>query len=200
MSTIRPVVAVTAAAAAVAALLLAGSPAVDAATGALVWETQTVDPNLPYTITGAPRVVEGKVIIGNSGAEYGVRGYVSAYDAESGDLVWRTHTVPGNPADGFESPAMERAAETWSGEWWKLGGGGTAWDSMAYDPQLRLLYVGTGNGSPWTRHIRSPGGGDNLYLSSILALRCGGCRACCPRRPVCWRRSAWIRQSPRASS
>jgi len=145
--------------------------ALDAATGEPVWETLTIDPRWPYTITGAPRIVEGKVIIGNGGAEFGVRGYVSAYDADNGDLVWRTYTVPGDPALPFESAALERAASTWKGgEWWKVGGGGTAWDSMAYDPELRLLYVGTGNGSPWSRYVRSPGGGDNLYLSSILAL------------------------------
>ncbi len=144
--------------------------ALDAATGALVWEALTVDPAQPYTITGAPRVVEGKVIIGNGGAEYGVRGYVSAYDAATGALVWRFHTVPGNPADGFENEAMARAAETWTGEWWKLGGGGTVWDSLAYDPVLRLLYVGVGNGTPWNRRLRSPGGGDNLFLTSIVAL------------------------------
>ncbi|MDX1567404.1 MAG: PQQ-dependent dehydrogenase, methanol/ethanol family [Longimicrobiales bacterium] len=145
--------------------------ALDAATGELLWETVTVDQTLPYTITGAPRVVDGKVIIGNGGAEYGVRGYVSAYDPDSGEMVWRTYTVPGDPAEGFESEAMEAAAETWTGEWWEYGAGGTAWDGMAYDPDLDLLYVGTGNGTPWNRQIRSPGGGDNLYLSSILALR-----------------------------
>jgi len=145
--------------------------AVDATTGVEVWETLTVDPESPYTITGAPRVVEGLVLIGNGGAEFGVRGYVTAYDARTGEQVWRTYTVPGNPADGFESAAMERAAETWTGEWWTVGGGGTAWDAMAYDPELELLYIGTGNGSPWSRLQRSPGGGDNLYLSSIIALR-----------------------------
>jgi len=145
--------------------------ALDAATGARIWEVRTVDPERPYTITGAPRVVAGKVIIGNGGAELGVRGYVSAYHPETGALIWRTYTVPGDPSQPFESPALERAAKTWSGEWWKAGGGGTAWDSMAYDPELDLLYVGTGNGSPWARRHRSPGGGDNLYLSSILALR-----------------------------
>lgn len=145
--------------------------ALDAKTGKPVWEVVTVDQSKAYTITGAPRVVKGKVIIGNGGAEFGVRGYVSAYDPKDGKLVWRTYTVPGNPADGFESKAMEEAAKTWSGgEWWKIGGGGTAWDSMAFDPDLNLLYVGTGNGSPWSRTHRSPGGGDNLYLSSILAL------------------------------
>ncbi len=145
--------------------------ALDARDGSVVWRVLTVDPSLPYTITGAPRVVKGRVLIGNGGAEYGVRGYISAYDAETGVLDWRFHTVPGNPADGFESPAMKMAAETWNGEWWQLGGGGTVWDSMAYDPELDLLYVGVGNGSPWNRRLRSPGGGDNLFLSSIVALR-----------------------------
>ncbi|MBC2837720.1 PQQ-dependent dehydrogenase, methanol/ethanol family [Robiginitalea sp. SC105] len=144
--------------------------ALDARTGEKEWEVFTIDPEKAYTITGAPRVVKGKVIIGNGGAEYGVRGYISAYDADSGQLDWRFYTVPGNPADGFENKAMEAAARTWTGEWWKFGGGGTAWDAMAFDPELDLLYVGTGNGAPWNRDIRSPGGGDNLYLSSILAL------------------------------
>jgi quinohemoprotein ethanol dehydrogenase len=145
--------------------------ALNAETGKPLWQVLTVDPQRPYTITGAPRVVKGKVIIGNGGAEFGVRGYVSAYDAESGKLAWRFYTVPGDPSKPFESPALERASKTWTGEWWKIGGGGTVWDSLAYDPELDLLYVGTGNGSPWNREIRSPGGGDNLYLSSILALR-----------------------------
>jgi quinohemoprotein ethanol dehydrogenase len=144
--------------------------AIDAATGEAEWETVTVDQSLPYTITGAPRIVDGKVLIGNGGAEFGVRGYVSAYDAESGELVWRSYTVPGDPSEPFESAALERAAETWNGEYWKLGGGGTVWDSMAFDPELQLIYIGTGNGSPWRAELRSPGGGDNLYLSSILAL------------------------------
>jgi len=145
--------------------------ALDAKTGAVVWDVLTVDPDEPYTITGAPRVVGGRVVIGNGGAEFGVRGYVSAYDARDGRMLWRTFSVPGNPALGFESPALEAAAKTWTGEWWKLGGGGTVWDSMAYDPELDLLYVGTGNGSPHARWLRSPEGGDNLYLASILALR-----------------------------
>ena len=145
--------------------------ALDAGTGAVVWETLTVDPAKPYTITGAPRVVKGKVIIGNGGAEYGVRGYVTAYDADTGEQVWRFYTVPGDPSQPFEHPELEAAARTWNGRWWESGGGGTAWDAFAYDPELDLLYVGTGNGSPWPRKIRSPGGGDNLYLSSILALR-----------------------------
>jgi quinohemoprotein ethanol dehydrogenase len=145
--------------------------ALDAETGELVWSVVTVDQSKDYTVTGAPRVVKGKVILGNGGAEFGVRGYVSAWNPETGELAWRTFTVPGDPALPFESPALERAAATWTGEWWKAGGGGTVWDSMAYDPELDLLYVGTGNGSPWSRYARSPGGGDNLYVCSILALR-----------------------------
>ena len=142
----------------------------DAETGEVVWDVSTIDRTKPYTITGAPRVVKGKVIIGNGGAEYGVRGYVSAYDADSGELAWRFYTVPGDPSKPFEHSELEMAAETWTGEWWKVGGGGTVWDSMAFDPELDLLYVGTGNGSPWARKLRSPGGGDNLFLCSILAL------------------------------
>ena len=145
--------------------------ALDAATGAKLWETLTVDPERSYTITGAPRIVEGKIIIGTGGAELGVRGYVSAYDPQNGELVWRFYTVPGDPSKPFESPALASAAKTWHGNWWEVGGGGTVWDSMAYDPELGLLYIGTGNGSPWARSARSKGGGDNLYLSSILALR-----------------------------
>ena len=145
--------------------------ALDAGDGKVVWQVTTVDQNQPYTITGAPRVVKGKVIIGNGGGEYGVRGYVSAYDAETGKQIWRFYTVPGDPSLPFESPALEKAAKTWTGEWWKMGGGGTVWDSLAYDPELDLLYVGAGNGSPWNQQIRSPQGGDNLYLSCILALR-----------------------------
>jgi quinohemoprotein ethanol dehydrogenase len=145
--------------------------ALDAATGEPVWDVNTIDRSKPYTITGAPRVVKGKVLIGNGGAEYGVRGYVSAYDAATGELAWRFYTVPGDPSKPFEHPELEHAATTWTGSWWELGGGGTVWDSMAYDPVLDLVYIGTGNGSPWARTLRSPGGGDNLYLSSILALR-----------------------------
>lgn len=144
--------------------------ALDSTTGRELWSVMTVDESLPYTITGAPRIVKGQVIIGNGGAEYGVRGYITAYDVASGEQRWRYYTVPGNPADGFEQPELEMAAETWNGEWWKLGGGGTVWDAMAYDADLNLLYIGVGNGSPWNQSLRSPGGGDNLFLSSIVAL------------------------------
>ena len=146
--------------------------ALDAQTGAVVWSVVTVDQSRPYSITMAPRIVKGRVIVGNGGAEFGVRGYVSAYDAETGALDWRFYTVPGDPSQPFEHPELERAAKTWdpSAKYWEVGGGGTAWNSVAYDPELDLLYVGTGNGSPWSKHVRSPGGGDNLFLSSILAL------------------------------
>ncbi len=145
--------------------------ALDTAIGKPVWETLTIDPKMRYAITGAPRVVKGKVIIGNGGAEMGVRGYVSAYDAETGNLVWRFYTVPGDPSKPFESPFLEKAAKTWSGEWWKNGGGGTVWDAMAYDPQLDLLYIGSGNADPWARRIRNARAQDNLLASSIIALR-----------------------------
>ncbi len=144
--------------------------ALRASTGEVLWEKWTVDSTQAYTLTGAPRIVEGMVLIGNSGAEFGVRGYISAYDATSGELAWRFYTVPGNPQEGFEKEAMEKAARTWSGEWWRYGGGGTVWDAIVYDAALGYLYIGTGNGSPWDRNHRSPEGGDNLFLSSIIAL------------------------------
>ncbi len=144
--------------------------ALDMRTGGEQWEVQTTDPTSAQSITGAPRVMRGKVIIGNSGAEFGVRGYVSAYDVQDGHLVWRFYTVPGDPAAGFSDEVQAMAAKTWNGQWWKHGGGGTVWDSMAYDVQSNLLYIGVGNGSPHNRRVRSPGGGDNLFLSSIVAL------------------------------
>jgi quinohemoprotein ethanol dehydrogenase len=146
--------------------------ALDAESGKLVWEVQTTDSSADYSITGAPRIVRGNVIIGNAGGEFAVRGYVSAYDAQTGKLAWRFYTVPGDPSKPFENEAMKRAAKTWTGDtWYKLGGGGEAWDAFAYDPDLDLLYFGTANGSPWAADWRSPGGGDNLYVCSILAVR-----------------------------
>jgi quinohemoprotein ethanol dehydrogenase len=145
--------------------------AVDRATGELVWSVMTVDPELPLYITGAPKIFKGKVLIGNGGTEvHAARGYVTAYDAETGEQAWRFWIVPGNPADGFENEAMRMAAETWTGEWWKYGGGGNAWHGFTYDAELDQLYIGTGNGSPWDQKVRSPGGGDNLFLTSIVAL------------------------------
>jgi quinohemoprotein ethanol dehydrogenase len=148
----------------------------EAKSGKPIWDISTIDRTKPYTITGAPRIVKGKVIIGNGGGELGVRGYITAYDAETGHQDWRFYIVPGDPRAPVESEHLKKALPTWNSEggnwkWWEIGGGGTAWDSMAYDPELDLLYVGTGNGSPWSRYIRSPGGGDNLYVSSILAIR-----------------------------
>jgi quinohemoprotein ethanol dehydrogenase len=145
--------------------------ALDAATGKTVWSIDTIDKTKPYTITSAPRVFNDKVVIGNSGSEYGVRGYMSAYDSATGKLLWRTYTVPGDPAKGFESPAMEKAAKTWSGKWWESGGGGSPWGGISYDPDLDMLYFGTANGVAWDQKHRSPEGGDNLYLASIIALK-----------------------------
>ena len=145
--------------------------AVDADNGKEVWSVMTVDPRKALFITGAPKVFRGKVIIGNGGTEWGAaRGYATAYDATTGEMAWRFWVVPGNPADGFENKAMEMAAETWNGEWWKFGGGGNIWNGITYDPEFNAVYIGTGNGSPWNRKIRSPGGGDNLFLCSIVAL------------------------------
>ena len=144
--------------------------ALDAKTGKPAWTTVTVDQSKPYTITMAPRIIHGKVMIGNSGSEYGVRGYVSAYDADTGKMVWRFYVVPGDPSKPFENKAMEMAAKTWTGDWWKSGGGGSPWDSLSYDPESNLLYFGTGNGLPWDEKARSPGGGTNLFLSSIVAV------------------------------
>jgi quinohemoprotein ethanol dehydrogenase len=148
--------------------------ALNASDGSLAWETVTVDQSQPYTITGAPRAANGLVYIGNGGAEYGVRGYVSAYDAATGALRWRFYTVPGDPSKGPDhaasDPIMAKAAATWTGEWWTLGGGGTVWDAIVYDADFDQLLVGVGNGSPWNQRLRSPGGGDNWFLSSIVAL------------------------------
>jgi quinohemoprotein ethanol dehydrogenase len=140
--------------------------ALDAASGKPVWVVKTVPLGGRYTITGAPRIVKNLVLIGNGGGEMGIRGYVTAYDAATGKQVWRFYTVPGDPSKPFESPALKKAATTWSGEWWKHGGGGPVWDSMVYDPKLNLVYIGTGNGT-WNRGKLS---GDSLYLSSIVAL------------------------------
>ncbi len=148
--------------------------ALDAGSGEEVWSTVTVDQSKPYTITGAPRVVKGKVLIGNGGAEYGVRGYVSAYDADSGDLAWRFYTVPPGPgakADGAASDdVIEKMRATWAGDWSEFGGGGTVWDAIVYDQEYDQVLIGVGNGSPWNHKIRSQGKGDNLFVSSVVAL------------------------------
>jgi len=145
--------------------------ALDAETGKPVWEARVAYSQDNYTVTMAPRVAKGKVIIGVSGAEFPVRGFFSAYDANTGQLAWRFYTIPGDPSKPFENPALKKAAETWSGEWWKLGGGGTVWDGMAYDPDADLIYVGTGNGGPWPEQLRQSKGKDNLFVCSILAVK-----------------------------
>lgn len=143
----------------------------DAASGKPIWSVTTVPEDSNYSITGAPRVANGKILIGNGGAEYaGVRGYVTAYDAKTGRQVWRFYTVPAGPDGPFENPAMEMAATTWTGDAWAGGGGGTAWDAIVFDPEFNSVYIGVGNGSHWDRNIRSPDGGDNLFLSSIVAV------------------------------
>ena len=143
--------------------------ALDGKSGKVVWSIQTTDPKQPYTITQVPRLVKGMVIIGNAGAEYTCRGYVSAYDAETGKMKWRFYTVPGAPGEPTTAE-LEKARKTWNGEFWKFGGGATAWDSILYDPKTNLVFFGTGNGLSWAPDIRSPGGGDNLFTSSVIAL------------------------------
>ena len=142
----------------------------DAATGKVVWEARVAFPQDRYTITMAPRIAKGKVIIGVSGGDRPMRGFFDAYDAMTGRRAWRFYTVPGDPSKGFENAAMRKAAETWDNEWWTRGGGGAVWDGAAYDPELELVYVGTGNAEPWTFHLRSSKDKDNLYVASILAV------------------------------
>jgi quinohemoprotein ethanol dehydrogenase len=144
--------------------------AIEAKTGRPAWSVQTFDKNSARAITGAPRVFDGKVVIGHSGDEVKVRGYVTTYDAETGKELWRFYAIPGNPADGFENKVMEMAAKTWAGEWWKYGGGGAVWNSIAYDPDTQTIYFGTGNGAPFNRRVRSADQGDNLFASSIIAV------------------------------
>ena len=145
--------------------------ALDARTGKPLWSVQTLDQGDPRFISGPPRVFDGKVLIGNAGAdEAAIRGYVTAYDSETGKQLWRFWTVPGDPAKGFENKAMEMAARTWAGDWWTKGGGGTVWNAMSYDAATDTIFIGTGNGSPWNRKLRSEGKGDNLFLCSIVAL------------------------------
>jgi PQQ-dependent dehydrogenase (methanol/ethanol family) len=145
--------------------------ALDGKTGKEQWTAWTVpEKGTHHTSTATPRIANGKIFIGNGGAEYDIRGYVGAYDADTGKQLWKWYTVPGDPSKGFENKAMEMAAKTWKGEWWKLGGGATVWDAFVYDPKTNLVYFGTGNGLAWAQEIRSPGGGDNLFVSSIVAL------------------------------
>jgi PQQ-dependent dehydrogenase (methanol/ethanol family) len=144
--------------------------AVDAKSGRKIWERQVTDPDLWLSITGAPRIANDRIFIGEAGSEFHQRGYIAAYSVDDGKELWRWWSVPGDPSKGFEQPELEWAAKTWKGEWWKTGGGGTPWDGINYDPVTDMVYLGTGNGAPWPAEIRSPGGGDNLFTSSIVAL------------------------------
>ena len=147
--------------------------ALDAETGKPVWEARVSYTQNEQTLTIAPRIAKGKVIVGPAGGDRPTRGFFAAYDAETGHEVWRFYTVPGDPAKGFESAAMRKAAATWEGEWWKLGGGGAVWDGISYDPESELLYVGTGNAEPWPQALRTKDvstGRDNLYVASIVAV------------------------------
>jgi PQQ-dependent dehydrogenase (methanol/ethanol family) len=147
--------------------------ALDALTGRPVWESRVAYSQDNYTLTMAPRIAAGKVIIGVAGGEFPTRGFFSAFDADTGEFAWTFYTVPGNPADGFESEAMRMAAETWDGEWWRFGGGGSVWDSIAYDPETNLVFVGTGNGGPWPESLRQSEGRDNLFVCAIVAVDAG---------------------------
>jgi quinohemoprotein ethanol dehydrogenase len=144
--------------------------ALDARTGKPLWSSSFLVPGIISTSSGAPRVFKGKVIIGNSGADFGGRGYVTTFDAKTGKLLWRFFTVPGDPAMGFESKAMAMAAKTWGGTWWKFGGGGTPWNAITFDEELNQVYVGTGNGGPANGNFRAPHKEDNLFLTSVVAL------------------------------
>jgi alcohol dehydrogenase (cytochrome c)/quinohemoprotein ethanol dehydrogenase len=143
--------------------------ALEQSTGHVAWSKTVVPNQIDYTITGAPRVAEGKVFIGSGGAEFRARGYLAAYDAMTGRELWKFHTVPGNPAAGFENQAMAAAAGTWAGKWWELGGGGTVWDTIVYDPTTKLVLFGTGNAEPWNPSAAGRDG-DSLYTSSIVAV------------------------------
>lgn len=157
--------------------------ALDAKTGHTVWQVQTIPRDAwlgdirSYITDGAPRVAKGVVMIGNGGAEFGARGFISGFDAETGALKWRFFTTPNrsNQPDHAASdpPLMTMAYQTWGpqGAWIHSGGGGTVWDAIVYDPRTDLVYVGVGNGSPWNYKQRSDGIGDNLFLGSIVAIR-----------------------------
>jgi quinohemoprotein ethanol dehydrogenase len=144
--------------------------ALDVATGKPVWEARVAYSQDEYTLTIAPRIANGKVIVGISGGDHPKRGFFDAYDALTGRRLWRFYTIPGDPAKPFESSAMRRAAETWDPNAWKLGGGGAVWDGIAYDPDTDLVYAGTGNAEPWPEEFRGVRGKDGLYACSILAV------------------------------
>lgn len=144
----------------------------DQSTGDIVWQTDTFagEPGRKAS-TGAPRVAGNVVVIGFGGAEFNARGYFTAYNLKTGKQEWRFYVVPGSPDKPYEHPELVAAAKTWDpNSFWEAGLGGTVWDAMTYDPELNLLYVGTGNSAVYPIKYRSPNGGDNLYVSSILAI------------------------------
>ncbi len=148
--------------------------ALDAETGKPVWEARVSYTQNEQSLTIAPRIANGKVIVGPAGADRPTRGFFAAYDAETGRQVWKFYTVPGDPSKPFESDAMRKAAATWDPQAWKLGGGGSVWDGISYDPDAGLLYVGTGNAEPWPEALRTKEvstGQDNLYVASIVAVQ-----------------------------
>ncbi len=145
--------------------------ALNADTGKVLWDKLTIPKGSPMSITGAPRIVKGKVLIGAAGAEYIVRGYLAAFDAESGKEAWHFYTVPGDPSKPFEGKHLEAAAKTWAPGAWKNGGGGTVWDSITYDPKTDLVYFGTANAEPWNPNARGGKAGDSLYTASIVAIK-----------------------------
>jgi quinohemoprotein ethanol dehydrogenase len=136
-----------------------------------VWSVQTLDPTNGAYISGAPRAFNGKIVIGNAGADFSpVRGYATAYDAETGREIWRFYVVPGKPGakDGAASDeVMDKAAATWTGEWWKFGGGGNVWNSMTFDPEIQSPVPGHRQRRPANWKIRNPQGRDNLYTASV---------------------------------
>ncbi len=144
--------------------------ALNADTGAVIWDKMTIPEGSHMAITGAPRIVKGRVLIGSAGSEYITRGYLAAYDAETGSEAWRFYTVPGDPSKPFEGKHLEAAAKSWAPDAWKTGGGGTVWDSITYDPETNLVYFGTANAEPWNPNARGSKAGDSLYTASIVAV------------------------------
>jgi quinohemoprotein ethanol dehydrogenase len=144
--------------------------ALDALTGKPIWETRVAYPQDLYTVTMAPRIANGKVIVGASGGDKPTRGFFDAYDAKTGRREWRFYTVPGDPSKPYENEAMRAASKTWGGDFYTKGGGGAVWDGVAYDPETNLVYAGTGNAEPWVQKFRGAQHVDNLYTCSILAV------------------------------
>jgi quinohemoprotein ethanol dehydrogenase len=144
--------------------------ALDALTGKVVWEARLSYTQDWYAVTMAPRIAGNKVVIGVAGGDHPIRGFIDAYEISTGKRAWRFYTVPGDPSKGFEDEAQRAAAKTWGGEWWKMGGGGSVWDGMAYDSETNTVFAGTGNAEPWVEKFRGAKGLDNLYTCSIVAL------------------------------